>query len=318
MRDFFVLINKPLEITSNDCVIGFKKYFFENYLKEQVLKWKNFRVGHSGTLDPLASGLMVIASGKATKMLQYLPGAKTYQFTIKFGEKTDTGDLEGNIIAEDANFQLASINNLAQIVSSFLGKIEQTPPEFSAIKINGKRAYELARKGAVVEIAKRIVEIFDLIIQKIDLTNNMLSVEAICSKGTYIRTLAQDIASKIGTIGVVTKLHRIAANGFDLPQKYENKFEYKDKLIDYKIINLDYMKKLYPVIYLELNELEKLSFGQKIYLDKTAFGKAFEDDKLIYSACNLDNIFQGLVKIEENIQSDDQGAVIFSLCMVKS
>ena len=169
------------------------------------------KAGHTGTLDPLATGLLPICIGEATKFAQRLLDAdKGYLATIKLGELTTTADAEGDII------ERASVNvNLAQVevaIESFRGRISQIPPIFSALKINGKAAYEYARAGQVVEMVARDVEILELTL--LDLRADELDIEVRCSKGTYIRSLAVDLAKALGTVGHLARLHRTRTGGF--------------------------------------------------------------------------------------------------------
>jgi tRNA pseudouridine55 synthase len=171
------------------------------------------KVGHGGTLDPLASGVLPIALGEATKLAgRMLDATKAYDFTIRFGEKTDTLDLEGKVIAtSDVRPSRAEVE---AILPRFTGPIRQTPPAFSALKVDGKRAYDLARAGEEVELAQREVTIHALSI--VAAGANEATLSATVSKGTYIRSLARDIALALNTVGHVTMLRRTKAGPFTL------------------------------------------------------------------------------------------------------
>lgn len=201
--DGVIIINKQKNFTSHDVVNVIRK------------KLNTKKVGHTGTLDPNATGVLPILVGKATKISKYLiEHDKTYIATIKLGEKTDTGDNEGQVIEEKlvpTDLKKEDINNVLQ---SFLGKQKQVPPMYSAIKINGKKLYEYAREGKEVKIEAREIEIYK--IQLLEYKNSKIKFEVECSKGTYIRTLCEDIAKKLGTVGYMEKLQRTKVNNFKI------------------------------------------------------------------------------------------------------
>ncbi len=173
------------------------------------------KVGHGGTLDPLASGVLPIALGEATKLAgRMLDASKAYDFTIRLGEETDTLDLEGKVVAtSDVRPTRAEIE---AILPRFTGPIEQVPPAFSALKVDGERAYDLARAGKEVELKSRDVTIHSL--DLIDAAGDCATLSASVSKGTYIRSLARDISHALGTVGHVTMLRRTKAGPFTLEQ----------------------------------------------------------------------------------------------------
>ena len=201
--DGVIIINKQKNFTSHDVVNVIRK------------KLNIKKVGHTGTLDPNATGVLPILVGKATKISKYLiEHDKTYIATIKLGEKTDTGDNEGQVIEEKlvpTDLKEEDINNTLQ---SFLGKQKQVPPMYSAIKINGKKLYEYAREGKEVKIEAREIEIYK--IQLLEYKNSKIKFEVECSKGTYIRTLCEDIAKKLGTVGYMEELQRTKVNNFKI------------------------------------------------------------------------------------------------------
>lgn len=169
------------------------------------------KVGHAGTLDPMATGVLLILVGKATKLSDILMNHdKEYVAVLKFGIKTDSADREGTIIEEDKNFKLNkySKEEIKEIFKSFIGKQEQVPPMYSALKVNGKKLYELARKGETIERKAREIEITEIEVVDIDFENNKIKYRVVCSKGTYIRTLCEDIAKKFNTIGIMDDLRR--------------------------------------------------------------------------------------------------------------
>jgi tRNA pseudouridine55 synthase len=204
----WIILDKPVGIGSTQCV-GRVKRALRDAGEPKV------KVGHGGTLDPLASGVLPIALGEATKLAgRMLDATKGYEFTISFGEQTDTLDLEGKVIAtSDVRPTLAEIE---ATLPRFTGPIEQIPPAYSALKIDGQRAYDLARKGEAVTLAMRKVTIHALTIGTWD--KNTATLSATVSKGTYIRSLARDIALALGTVGHVTMLRRTKAGPFGLEQ----------------------------------------------------------------------------------------------------
>ena len=202
MLDGVLIIDKPSGITSHDVVAKVRK----------ALKTK--KVGHTGTLDPLATGVLVVCVEKATKLVNYLTcDEKIYEVEMKLGIKTDTGDITGNIIDEDTNYKV-TIKEVNEVIKSFVGKQKQIPPMYSAIKVNGQKLYELARKGIEIEREPRDIEIFD--IYNIEINNELIKYTVHCSKGTYVRSLCEDIAQRLGTIGTMTNLRRIKSGQFEI------------------------------------------------------------------------------------------------------
>lgn len=203
--DGIIIINKSKGCTSHDVVYKVKKL-----LKEKV--------GHTGTLDPNATGVLPLLVGKGTGLSQYLINHnKKYVATIKLGEKTDTADVEGKIIEEcvvdDSIFDSEKIN---KVLKKMIGKQKQRPPMYSAIKINGKKLYEYARSGKVVDIPEREIEIYDLQLVNFDSINKLIMFEVFCSKGTYIRTVCEQFAENLGTVGYMKELNRTMIGEFKI------------------------------------------------------------------------------------------------------
>lgn len=209
----WIILDKPLELGSTQAVSAVKRNLraagYNMKLKGGI------KVGHGGTLDPLASGLLPIALGEATKLTgRMLDASKVYSFTVKFGAETSTLDLEGEVIATSEKIPEAA--EVAQVLPLFTGPIEQVPPVYSALMIDGQRAYDLARKGVAVEMASRSVTIHAL--DLVDGGQDWVTLRAHVSKGTYIRSLARDIALALGSRGHVTMLRRESAGPFTLDQ----------------------------------------------------------------------------------------------------
>ena len=205
----WIILDKPLGLGSTQAVAAVKRNLREAGFGKKV------KVGHGGTLDPLATGILPIALGEATKLCgRMLDASKHYAFTIAFGAETDTLDLEGAVIAESpVRPDRAAI---AAVLPRFTGPIEQVPPVYSALMIDGERAYDRARAGETVEMKARQVTVHDLRIDAFGDGN--VTLIAHVSKGTYIRSLARDVARAVGTVGHVTLLRRLRAGPFGLDQ----------------------------------------------------------------------------------------------------
>lgn len=202
--DGVFLLNKPLNISSNAAL--------------QKVRWlyRAHKAGHTGALDPLATGLLPICLGEATKFSHYLLDAdKRYQTTIQLGQATSTGDVEGEVIAS-AEIPLLTVDSISKILKQFEGKSDQIPPMYSALKKDGRPLYELARQGINIERPARPIIISKM--ELLDFTEQSISLDVTCSKGTYIRVLGEDIAKAMGTVGHLTKLHRIQTGHFQLDE----------------------------------------------------------------------------------------------------
>jgi len=253
-----IVINKPKNYTSHDVVAKVKK----------ILNVK--KVGHTGTLDPNATGVLPLLLNDGTKLSKYLiEHDKEYEVTLKLGIKTDTADSEGKVIEEK---EVESLQNVEQVLTSFVGKQEQTPPMYSAIKVNGKKLYEYARNGQTVEISPRKIEIYSIGIISINEKENEINFKVACSKGTYIRSLCEDIAKRLNTVGYMKELNRTKVGRFEIDKSItlneleENKNSIK--FIKENIITVKEMFEEYGKIDLKDKELEKLLNGVKIYIDK--------------------------------------------------
>jgi len=210
------LLNKPLGISSNAAL--------------QKVRWlyRAQKAGHTGALDPLASGLLPICLGEATKFSHYLlDSTKRYQTTVFLGHSTTTGDVEGEVLLEKPVPELNE-ELIQETVAKFVGEIQQVPPMYSALKKEGRPLYELARKGIEIEREARPITIYA--IELLSFTENSITLDVTCSKGTYIRVLGEDIAKALGTYGHLTYLHRIQTGHFDLIPSYT--IEYLESLTE--------------------------------------------------------------------------------------
>jgi len=272
MKHGFLLINKPEGPTSFNIVAKIRRIF--------GIK----KVGHCGTLDPLADGLLVIALGNATRLIQYLGDDKIYEFEVIFGKKSETGDREGKIIGESE--KIPSKDELLAAIPKFVGEILQTPPAYSAIKIDGKRAYELARAGQEVAIKARKINIFSLELLNYDFDKKTAKFRTHCSNGTYIRSLAQDVAESCGTLGYCLSIKRTMVGGLELKnavsaeEAVEKDIISFDKVINFQKIKLDengYQRaKNGNFIYSEIGDIGQVWLeynGEIIALGKTEDGK---------------------------------------------
>ena len=207
--DGFINVLKPTGLSSHDVVDIVRRIF------------KQKRVGHAGTLDPAAAGILPIALGRAARLVEYMEGAdKSYRAEIAFGYATDTGDVYGDVIERVENPMLPSEEELRSVLGKFVGEIEQTPPAYSAIKVGGQRAYDLARQGAAVEIPTRTVRIHQLELVHADAAHARILVDVDCAKGTYIRSLCTDIGTALGLPATMRFLLRTRVGGFMLADSY--------------------------------------------------------------------------------------------------
>ena len=207
--DGFINVLKPTGLSSHDVVDIVRRIF------------KQKRVGHAGTLDPAAAGILPVALGRAARLVEYMEGAdKSYRAEIAFGYATDTGDVYGEVIERVENPVLPSEEELRSVLGQFVGVITQTPPAYSAIKVGGQRAYDLARQGAAVEMRARTVRIDQLELVHADAAHARILVDVDCAKGTYIRSLCTDIGTALGLPATMRFLLRTRVGGFMLADSY--------------------------------------------------------------------------------------------------
>lgn len=248
--DGIIVINKEKEYTSHDVVAKLKK------------KLNISKVGHTGTLDPNATGVLPILIGKGTKFSKYLINHdKIYEVELELGKKTDTADIEGKVIEEKNVDEKYIKENLLQVLESFIGKQEQIPPMYSAIKKNGKKLYEYVRAGEKVEIEPRKIEIYKIDLNKYD--KNIISFVVSCSKGTYIRSLCEDIAKKLNTVGYMKNLKRLQVGEFNIKDAvYIDKIDLKN--VNEHLITLEEILRGIPCINLGEKKLKLFLNGVQL------------------------------------------------------
>ena len=265
-----IIVNKSKGYTSHDIVAKVKKITGE-------------KVGHTGTLDPLATGVLPILIGKGTLCSKYLMNHdKTYKVLLKLGIKKSTGDEEGEIIQEETvDEEILDERNVKTVLNSFLGEQMQIPPIYSAIKVKGKKLYEYAKKGQKVEIEPRKITIYDIKLLKINKVSSEIQFEVSCSKGTYIRSLCEDIAKKMGTVGYMKELQRTRVGIFTIEQSVLVEDLTKETIEKYMITIEKLFKDLENI---ELNEKKLQLFlnGVKLSSDlKDGIYKIYSNQQFI-------------------------------------
>lgn len=248
----FYIINKPKGMTSSQ-VVG----------KIKFLLGRKFKVGHMGTLDPLASGVLPIAVGRATRLFDFLlQKKKTYIATFQFGYLTDTLDNTGTTLQETD--KIPTFQELQNILPKFLGVQQQMPPQYSAKSVNGKRAYDLARNGEYVELKPCKIEIFDIqVLRQLDSRTFELSIT--CSGGTYIRSIARDLGIALNSLGTMTNLIRTQSGMFKIADAM-----HLDDFDNDKILPMQFVLKDYPVLNLTEMQLKTILDGKKLILNDVA------------------------------------------------
>ena len=224
----FLNIYKPQGKTSHDVVA----------ILRRITKIK--QIGHTGTLDPFAEGVLPICIGKATRLIEYLDDDKAYIGTVQLGKSTTTYDTEGDEV--NISDKKVTLQEIETVLPKFKGEIKQLPPIYSAIKVNGKKLYEYARKGEEVEIKPRDVNIFKLELVNFDEKNQTIELHIECSKGTYIRSIANDIGEALGCFGHLIKLVRIQAGRFGINEAIQlDVLETKEIVKENLIYPLEYL-----------------------------------------------------------------------------
>ena len=270
-----IIINKHKGCTSHDIVYKVKKMF-------------NEKVGHTGTLDPMATGVLPLLIGKGTQCSKYLINHdKIYNVTLQLGEKTDTADSEGKVIeTKEVKEKTLKKENIEKILEKFKGKQEQIPPIYSAIKVNGKKLYEYARKGQEVEIKPRKIEIYNIELLNINEKQKQIEFQVSCSKGTYIRSLCEDIAQRLETVGYMLELKRIQVGNFNIKEaitieQLENNIDNKE-FIEENFIQFEEIFKNKEKIELNDRKLRLFLNGVQLTSDKKeGIYKIYNNNKFI-------------------------------------
>ena len=275
--DGIIVVNKPKGCTSHDVV--------------NKVKWiVKEKVGHTGTLDPLATGVLPLLIGKGTLCSKYLINHdKEYQVSLKLGIATDTMDAEGKVLEEkEVDSSILEKSNVEKILSSFIGRQEQKPPMYSAIKVKGKKLYEYARRGEKVEVPKREIEIYNMELVGINKLNKEIEFKVSCSKGTYIRSLCTDIAKALGTIGYMSGLERLKVGEFTLKNSIVVNDSTDREVIEKNIITVEELFKDKGKIELDSKKLLLFLNGVKL---------SYENIDGVYRIYNLGKfIGRGVVK----------------------
>ena len=270
-----IIINKHKGCTSHDIVYKVKKMF-------------NEKVGHTGTLDPMATGVLPLLIGKGTQCSKYLINHdKIYNVTLQLGEKTDTADSEGKVIeTKEVKEKTLKKENIEKILEKFKGKQEQIPPIYSAIKVNGKKLYEYARKGQEVEIKPRKIKIYNIELLNINEKQKQIEFQVSCSKGTYIRSLCEDIAQRLETVGYMLELKRIQVGNFNIKEaitieQLENNIDNKE-FIEENFIQFEEIFKNKEKIELDDRKLRLFLNGVQLTIGKEdGIYKIYNNNKFI-------------------------------------
>lgn len=287
--DGIILINKGKNCTSNNVV---------NKVKHIL----NEKTGHIGTLDPSATGLLPILIGKGTKLSQYLINHdKEYEVELKLGIKTDTADAEGKIVDErEVPDNIIEKENVLNVLNSFIGKQKQVPPMYSAIKVNGKKLYEYARKNVEVEIQARDIEIYEIKLNTINKTEKTVAFTVKCSKGTYIRSLCEDIAEKLGTVGCMKELNRTKVGIFSIQdsitvEELEKYSTDKEKLNGYLIK----IESIFSKIYVDNNKIKLDNRKLELFTNGVKLSYNVEDG--LYRIYDVTSEFIGIGSIKNGL-----------------
>ena len=256
--DGIIIVNKPKNWTSHDIVA-------------KVKKLTNEKVGHTGTLDPMATGVLPLLIGKGTLCSKYLMNHdKKYQVILQLGKRTDTLDSEGEILEEkEVKIENLEESKVGQVFETLKGKQEQIPPMYSAIKVNGKKLYEYARKGQNVEVKPRIIEIYNIELIRINKEEKQIEFTVECSKGTYIRSLCETIAEKLETVGYMFGLNRLQVGEFGIEQSISiDEISKNPEKIEKNLISIEELFKKIEKIEINEKELKLLLNGVQLSKNK--------------------------------------------------
>ncbi|MFT6071851.1 MAG: tRNA pseudouridine55 synthase [Dasania sp.] len=278
----WLVVDKPLNLTSAQ-VVGIAKR------KLRILTGGKVKVGHTGTLDPLATGILPLAIGEATKLSQFfLDAQKSYDFTLYWGQKTDTADAEGAVIAQSD--VIPNLSDLLAVIPQFLGSQSQLPPKYSALKVDGKRAYDLARNNIDFELKKRTITIQDLKLITHDIEAKKSQFSVTCSKGTYVRTLGEDIATACHGYGHLSALRRTKVGFFS--QEHAIFPDICEKLVYKAILGITEPLNGISAIHIDDHQEKALRFGQSIIWQENF------PDAIIFPALNDNQSIVALVSFD--------------------
>lgn len=284
MWNGFLNLNKPPGVTAHDCVSRTRKILHQK------------RIGHSGTLDPAAVGVLPIAVGNSTRLIRFLPGGKTYKATVRFGQRTTTDDLDGEIVASQTCTKL-ELAEIEVLIPLFLGTIQQIPPAFSAIQVQGVRLYELARAGKAVDVPIRTVEVKN--IQVLDWRSGdfpELDLTISCGTGTYIRAIARDLGDRLGCGATLAYLERTYSNGFDLASSLTfdaiaAKLQQDCLVLTPPEVALSHL----PEVSLEMDLAKRWGHGQAITMEMPELAEYAN----YLRVCDRDGTFLGIAELQD-------------------
>lgn len=255
----WLILDKPTKLSSTNAVNRLKRLFYAQ------------KAGHAGTLDPLATGVLPVAFGEATKTMPYvMDGEKSYRFMIRWGVQTNTDDAEGEPIKTSE--KRPSKEDIEGLLTDFIGEIEQTPPAFSAIHINGERAYKMARRGEDIDMPSRLVHIHDLVISNLP-DEDHCELETACGKGTYVRAIARDLGQKLGCYGHVVELRRTRVGQFheamsislDKLEELSHSAADREELLE-TLLPVETALDDIPVLAVNRNDAFRLKQGQSVLM----------------------------------------------------
>lgn len=276
-----ICINKPEGFTSFDVIAKLRG----------IMKIR--RLGHGGTLDPMATGVLPVFVGTATKACDIMPdSSKSYRASFELGRVTDTQDITGTVLS--SSDMRVSRDSIEELLPGFTGKIMQIPPMYSAVQVNGQRLYDLARKGVEVERQPREIEVKSLTLADYDGESRRGVLEVSCGKGTYIRTLIHDIGEKLGCGGIMTELERTSSGGFTLTDCYtlaEVQAAADENRLEELILPIERVFGSLP--RLRLNEVQTRMYRNGVKLDLNRINR-IKQDKLRYSVYGCDGCFIGI------------------------
>ncbi len=283
----FLNVYKPKGITSHDVVAKLRR----------VLKIK--QIGHTGTLDPFAQGVLPVCIGKATRLIEYLADDKAYVATVKFGFSTTTYDIEGDILKKYD--KKVTEDDLLRELKNFEGEISQLPPIYSAIKVAGKKLYEYARENEQVEIKPRNIFIEKIELKAFDFENQVAQIFIKCSKGTYIRSIAHDLGENLGCGGHLTDLVRVQAGEFFIDDAIDLDAIFDKNIVEKHLINPLTMLDL-PTLIVDKDGFNKIKFGQTLTFDNViSKDRVFAQDNFVILVYNeLVETFCAVAQVEND------------------